>query len=340
MENLDYFADTPLDPGSFNEIHKGVWWLRMPLPWKLDHINLWILEDNEGVAIIDTGICSQTCKNIWKQTIKKLVRGRPITKIIVTHYHPDHIGGACWLTQTYNAPLYMPLVEWLYARMLSLNTGPEHMGSFAELFQYTGCPEEILNEIKGFNPIFSSFSETPPSGINRIKNGDNLKIGSRDWTVVVGEGHSPEHACLLCQTDKIFISGDIILPRITPHIGVYPDQPDANPLKDYYDTLNKFKELPGDLSILPSHNEPFFGLHERITQLKQHHDKRLEKTFNACSNGATAWEVMQKLFRIELGAQNTVFAMPEALAHLNLLICDKSLIREQNSEGIWSYHSN
>ena len=338
---INYYLNLQPKLGNVENIAPGVWWIRMPLPMPLDHINLWLLDEEDGFTIIDTGVCSEKAKIVWRSVLKKVVKDKPVKRLIVTHCHPDHVGLAAWLTSSLKLPLYLPLTEWLYARMLALDNGPNYMAAFAELFQSTGCPKDLIDEIRNFPPLFSQYAEVPPNGIIRIQEGEILNIGKRKWRIIMGYGHSPEHACLVSETDGLFISGDIVLPRITPNIGVYPDQPDANPLNDYYYTLKKFLDLPADLKVLPSHNEPFTGLHTRIAELINHHDSRLTIVRKCCLKPATAWEIAKELFnRRPLTSHNTVFAMPETLAHINELISRGEITKSTNRNGIDIYEKN
>ncbi|MBR73209.1 MAG: MBL fold metallo-hydrolase [Rhodospirillaceae bacterium] len=338
---ITYYAKSHPKSGTIEYLESGIWWIRMPLPMALDHINLWLLEDKDSFTIIDTGVCSEESKNVWEKILKEVVKQKKVNRLIVTHCHPDHVGHAAWLTSKLNIPLYMPRTEWLYARMLALDNGPEYMEAFTELFLPTGCPEKILEEIKNFPPLFSQYAEVPPNGIIRIKEGDRITIGDRTWKVIMGYGHSPEHACLVNERDGLFISGDIVLPRITPNIGVYPDQPQAQPLAEYYETLKKFLSLPSDLKVLPSHNEPFLGLHTRIVELIEHHDNRLEKVRETCREPVTAWEITKQLFNNRtLTSHNAVFALPESLAHINELLLRGEIRKYTDNSGFCIYEKN
>jgi len=341
----DYFAGPTPAPGEVREVAPGLWWLRMPLPMALDHINLWIHEDGgeygDGVAIIDTGIRSNKSKEIWQQALEKVAPGKPVTRVIVTHFHPDHVGHAKWLTETHGVPLMMPRTEWLYARMLSLDTGPGHMDGFVRLFEAAGCPSLVIKGLQSAGPVFPRLVDTPPGGIIRISGGDKLTIGARTWRVVTGRGHSPEHACLLSETDGIFISGDMVLPRISPHIGVYPDEPEADPLDDYLTSLETLKAVPGDVRVLPSHNDPFTGLHGRLASLRAHHEERLDRLMNHCAEPATAWSLSQALFDRKMTPEAVFFAIPETLAHLNLLrrrrMIQRHTVEHPDMPGVWHY---
>ena len=336
-DDLNYFAGEPPAPGTTAELAPGLWWLRMPLPMALDHINLWLHEDGDGIAIIDTGIRSKKSKEIWQSALEAVAPGRPVTRVIVTHFHPDHVGHAAWLCETHGVQLEMPRTEWLYARMLALDTGPAHMGGFGELFRRAGCPSPVVSGVRAAKPVFPQFAEVPPGGIKRISDGDTLTIGRRRWRAVMGHGHSPEHACLLCEEDGLFISGDIVLPRISPNIGVYPDQPEADPLADYLATLEAFRALPGDLRVLPSHNEPFTGLHARLSSLAAHHDERLARVMDRCAEEASGWDVAQVLFDRAMTPETIFFAMPEALSHINAMVARGAISRETGSDGVWHY---
>ena len=166
---INYYLNLQPKLGNVENIARGVWWIRMPLPMPLDHINLWLLDEEDGFTIIDTGVCSEKAKIVWRSVLKKVVKDKPVKRLIVTHCHPDHVGLAAWLTSSLKIPLYMPLTEWLYARMLALDNGPNYMAAFAELFQSTGCPKDLIDEIRNFR--------------NDILNGDIKKLNEiTNWS--------------------------------------------------------------------------------------------------------------------------------------------------------------
>ncbi len=307
----------------------GIHWLRMPLPFQLDHINLWLLEDGAGWTLVDTGVNNDATRLAWERIIATVLKGRPITRVIATHFHPDHIGLAGWLVEHFSASFHATLTEWLYGRMLMFEPDEESRRQTEHFYRRAGLPEAmtaaVVNRPNGYRTAVAPL----PSSLNRLYDGDRLDIGGHAWRIVVGRGHAPEQACLLDEARGILIAGDQILPKISPNISVWPHEPNADPLSDYLASLAEFKRLEAPSLVLPSHGHPFVGLHGRIDELVEHHRLRLEKTLELCAEPATAYEMMQALFPRTLDVHQTRFAVGEAIAHLNHLIREGCLRRDR-----------
>lgn len=329
--------ETP-EPGTLQEVAKGIYWLRMPLPFDLDHINLYLIEDNQddqqGYALIDTGIGTQKTEALWEALLAIL--GKPITKVIVTHMHPDHIGMAGYLVDKFRVPLYMSQAEYFTARALS--AGPRDASDWQddEYLVRCGMSEDyVLNaknkraENKGVGQVIRPI----PLQFYRLQAKDTLRIGSVDWQVMIGRGHSPEHVCLYASDRNILISGDHVLPGISPNIGVYSTEPEANSLKQYLDTLPQFTQLPAETLVLPSHKQPFYGLHTRVNELLSHHQLHLNDLRDFCQKGKTIKQCLPVLFKRELNAHNMFFAIAEAFSHLNYLYFAGEFSRQINESG-------
>lgn len=241
-----YPFDGVPEAGETREVAPGVHWLRMPLPFKLDHINLWLLEDGEGWTIVDTGINSELTRDIWERLFAGPMGGKPVTRVICTHFHPDHMGLAGWLTTRWGVPLSATLAEWLMGRMLWLDTDHDAVVKVQHAFyRRAGLDGDRLESLAGRgNQYVRGVSEIPHS-FQRLRDGDMVDIGGRGWRVIVGHGHSVEHACLYCAETGVLISGDQVLPRISPNVSVWPNQPDADPLTLFLNSLAAFKGLPG-----------------------------------------------------------------------------------------------
>ncbi len=312
----------PAEPlaGEAIAVAPGVLWLRLPLPMALNHINLYAIEDGEGWAVVDTGLATDVSREGWTKALAGVLGGRPVTRVICTHMHPDHIGLAGWLCERFGAPLLMSRTEYVTARML---IGDDALGppAAAEAFyRAAGWSDEQLacwrDGYGGFGRMVQDF----PRDYRRVQDGDVLSVGCDDWRVVVGEGHSPEHVCLWREKDGVFIAGDQILPRISSNISIWPTEPQADPLGDWLRSLAALKErLPGDLLVLPSHGEPFYGVTLRLEALMRGHEvalKRLEKTLRT---PCRAVDVFGALFARPVGDAVLGMATGEALAHLNYL---------------------
>ena len=331
------FAAVP-GPGAVVSVAPGVLWVRMPLPMVLDHINLWLLEDGDGWTIVDTGLKSSRIQGHWEQVFAAHLGGKPVKRVIATHMHPDHIGQAGWLCGHWNCELWITRTDWLFARMLSLEALPEPPRDAVEFYRRVGFPVDALDFFR--NSGYGNFAKgvTPiPIGHRRIQDGEEIEIGSRRWRVIVGRGHSPEHACLYAADIGVLIAGDMVLPRISPHIGVYPSEPDANPLRDYLESLPTIARLPEDTLVLPSHNEPFYGLHARLAQLAEHHDRRLKALMAALGEERSVYDLIPSMFKRELDTRNRFFASGEALAHVQHLLFDGLIERRIRTDGVAVY---
>jgi glyoxylase-like metal-dependent hydrolase (beta-lactamase superfamily II) len=331
---LQFPVAAPPPPGEMLAIAPGVHWLRMPLPFALDHINLWLLEDGAGWTIVDTGYAMARTKELWEQIFAERLDGRPVNRVIVTHYHPDHIGLADWLTQRWQAPVWVTEKEWLFARVMSHRA--EDLAPMRRSFARRAGLDDTESEL--FSERENSYRRGVPSvpaSFRRLADGMAIEIGGREWRVIVGEGHAPELACLYCAKTGVLIAGDQVLPRISPNISVQAHEPDGDPLARYLASLAKLRAaIPPETLVLPSHNLPFFGLHARIDSLAAHHRARCGEVIAACEVPKTAIELMRVLFRRALDRHQMGFALGEALAHLNYLMHQGALDRELGADGI------
>mgnify|MGYP001378663275 CR=1 FL=1 len=319
---LDFPHADPPEPGRMLGVAEGLWWLRMPLPFKLDHINLWLAADGDGLCAIDTGIAMSKTKALWEQLFAGDFAGRRLGRVVVTHMHPDHVGLAGWLCQRFDAPLHMTLGEYHSTQNTMRGFGDGESGSRRRFYLANGIPESGIGAFDrhrgGFRQVVS---ELPPDFVRLIE-GRPLELGGRRWEVIAGFGHSPEHASLYCAELGVLIAGDQVLPKITTNVSVWPIEPMANSLQWFLDSIAKFRALPADTLVLPSHGLPFRGLHARIDQLVAHHDERLDALRSACAvdEGRHGVELVPVLFPGKaLDEHQFVFALGETLAHLHCL---------------------
>ncbi len=305
-------------PGEAEEVAPGIFWVRMGLPFGLDHINLWVLDAGDSWAIVDTGVGLPQSKAAWEVLLSGPFAGKPVSRVIVTHYHPDHLGMAGWLCRKFDVPLEITRTEYLLARTLILDVRDAPPDEAVAFSIRAGWSEEQVAAMKAkawgnFGKIISKM----PAGFKRLRDGDVLTIGARAWQVVVGRGHAPEHACLV--SDGLMISGDQVLPRITSNVSVYPTEPYADPLADWLDSIERLRAIPPDVLVLPAHNEPFYGLHTRLDQLAADHMAKLEKLEAFCAEPRTAVDCFAALFRKPIGEADYGLATGETVAHLHWL---------------------
>lgn len=337
MSLLAYPFPAVPEPARATEIVPGIRWLRMPLPFQLDHINLWLLADGDGWTLVDTGLASEATRDLWQRAFAEVLEGRPVKRIIATHFHPDHMGLAGWLTERLGTVLWATLGEWLLGRMLSVDQTAALIAANVAFYRQGGFPPELLRMVEARGNIYAKRISPVPVSFHRIAAGERIVIGGREWRVIVGAGHAPEHACLYCAEAGVLISGDQILPKITPIVGVWASEPDADPLGQYIGSLDQFRDLPEEVLVLPSHGLPFRGLHARLDELAHHHDSRLARTVDACRQPVTGLELLRALFTRPLDDQQTMFALSESLAHANYLIARGEIRRESRPDGVWLY---
>ncbi len=347
------WADVPA-LGSVVTLRPGLHWVRMRLPFALDHINLWLCDDEiegrRGWTIIDCGITSDETKAAWEQIFDTAFDRRPLLRVISTHFHPDHVGLAWWLTrggnrQRWTAPLWMTATEYSVGRYLAMGTDDTSGESAAAHFQRNGLsdPASLANVRARGGGHYPKLVPALPTSYRRIWNEEEIAIGPRGakrvFRVIIGYGHAPEHASLFCAQDKLLISGDMVLPRISTNVSVFDIEPDGDPLPRYLRSLDHYLLLPADTLVLPSHGKPFLGLHRRVLQQHLHHQARLDEVLEACSAPRTATDIVPVLFKRELDLHQLTFALGESLAHLHALWYEGRLTRAMRADGVYIFQA-
>lgn len=320
-------------PAETREVAPGVYWVRMPLPFQLDHINLWLLRDGSGWVIVDTGFADEATRASWKAILAGL--DGPVNRLVVTHFHPDHMGLATWLQAETGAALWTTTGEFLTAHAVWHEIGGHGARFMVEQFRQHGLDAERLAKFEKRGSGYTRAVPALPQHYNRIMGGESLAIGGRDWRVMVGHGHSPEHAALYCRELGVLISGDMLLPRISTNISVFAVTPDADALGWFLASLDVMaEELPEETLVLPSHGLPFTGIRTRVEALHAHHEERLHALEQECEAPKSAAGLLATLFPRALDTHQTMFAMGEAIAHLNHLEQAGRLSRHIDAAGV------
>lgn len=333
MNSIHYPHDTPPAGGDLVEVAPGVLWFRMPLPFALDHINLWLLRDGEGWAVVDTGFALDEVKALWDRVLARL--DGPITRILVTHFHPDHLGLASWLQTLHPVPLYMSAGEFLTAHLVWHELGGHGTDPMLAQFRDHGLSHEGLAALEKRGNGYRRGVASLPQTYRRLQDGQSLQIGEHRWQVVAGYGHSPEHTMLYCMELGVLISGDMLLPKISTNISVFAVTPTDDALQRYLESLAHYAEVfAQDTLVLPSHGLPFTGIQPRVAELQAHHRERLDLLTENCHAPRTAAELLSTLFPRALDTHQTMFAMGEAIAHLNHLEHAGSVARERGADGV------
>ncbi|MDQ2892810.1 MAG: MBL fold metallo-hydrolase [Pseudomonadota bacterium] len=329
------FGGAEPGPGETMRVAPGVDWVRLTIPGPLKHVNSYLLDDDGGVALVDTGMNTGDARAAWKVLAKGPMAETRVTRMIGTHMHPDHIGLAGWMCDHHDAPLVMTRGEWLTARMLTADARDTVPGEMIAFWRGAGWSEDQIAAAcergwSGFRRIVTPL----PLSYTRIVDGEMLRIGTTYWRVVTGSGHSPEHACLLDETSGVFVAGDQVLPRISPNVSLGVTEPEADPLGEWFASIAKLKLLPADLLVLPGHGDPFTGLHTRLDAMDREHRERLDELAVFLAEPRRAVDCFGRLFRRAIGQDMLGMASGEALAHLRRLEIEGRACREDR-DGVW-----
>ncbi|MCU9836560.1 MBL fold metallo-hydrolase [Ruegeria sp. WL0004] len=336
---MRYPWDEPPAHGTAIEIAEGVLWMRLPLPMKLDHVNVYALDDGDGWTVIDTGFSSKKTRAIWQTLIDGPLAGKPVRRVVATHHHPDHIGNVGWFQSELGAELVTTRTAWLFARMLTLDVQETWPEETLDYYRSAGMAPEVLAKRMAERPFnFADMVYPMPLGFTRIKQGDVFRMGGRDWDVHMGNGHAPEHATFWSRDDNLVITGDQILSSISPNIGVYATEPLADPLADWLETCERLAPLarPEHLA-LGGHKLPFTGLPIRMRQLIDNHHGALTRLLNHLDTPKAASECFAPLFKRTIGEGEYGLALVEAVAHVNHLYHTGDVIRTRRADGAWLY---
>ncbi len=335
---INYEFDSRPENGKTMAITDGVQWLRMPLPFSLNHINLWLLRDEPGWAIVDTGVGTDETKQVWKTIFAETMSDAPVTHVIATHMHPDHAGCAGWLVRRFDVDLWMSRDEYMMCRILVADTGRDAPEEGVRFYEAAGLTEEQLAKYRKSFGFFGKFVTPIPEAFKRMTDRDVLVIGGAKWEVITGGGHSPEHACLYDGERNVLIAGDQLLPNISSNVSVWPTEPLANPLQEWLRSLHNLKErVPADVLVLPSHGKPFRGAHERLDDLIREHEEKLASLLEWCKEPRKAVDVFPALYKARIDDRNRIMATGEALAHLHYLVGRGDLTAEPDSNRVVWY---
>jgi len=333
------YPDAPVECEAI-QVADGVLWMRLPLPMALDHVNIYALDDGDSWTIIDTGFASKRGRAIWEKLLAGPLAGKPVGRVVVTHHHPDHVGLAAWFMER-GAQLCMPRTGWLMTRMLTLDVQDVPNAESLAFYKLAGMEQAVYEKRSTERPFnFADCVQPLPLGYTRLVDGRTIQMGGRTWDIRMGNGHAPEHATFWSRDDNLVIGGDQLLPSISPNLGVYPTEPDADPVSDWLASCEHFQGFArDDQLVLPGHKLPFTGLPLRLRQLIANHHGALERLLAHLDTPRSAGECFMPLFKRQISGGEYGLALVEAVAHLNHLHQAGRAIRVLRSDGAWGFQA-
>jgi glyoxylase-like metal-dependent hydrolase (beta-lactamase superfamily II) len=335
-DDLNFTVQRPPAYGELTDLLPGLFWVRLPMPAAPNHVNCWLLDNGPGWTMVDCGLNTDDSFEMWDKLWRGLLRSRPLQNLTLTHAHADHSGLAGFFVKETKCSVRMTLAEWLsgWKTWHEREEAPDE--HFASFLKRNGASADDAAGIAEAQRHQKFLGGRPPREFTRIRDGDVITMGRRDWQVITAGGHSVEHALFFCESEKILIAGDQVLSHMTPSVIAPVAQPEANPMQEYLNALTLLEALPTDTLVLPSHGLPFRGLQARLAQLREHHQARLDDVMSVINGRTNAFLVAQEIFPRVLYA-NPRQAFGEALAHLNMLASTARLTRDVDGDGVIAF---
>ena len=340
MGGLRYPFEVVPEEGTVTEIAPGVLWARLPLPMALDHVNVYILDDGDGWTVFDTGLDTRRTRGIWAKLLSGPLRGKRVRRVIASHHHPDHIGLAGWF-QADGAELWASRTAWLFARMLVLDEQDRPAPETAEFWRKSGMDPEILERRLQERPFNFCDRVTPlPLGFRQLREGHVFRAAGRDWDIRLGQGHAPDQVTLWSRDCNLVLGADQLLPSISPNLGVYATEPEADPVADWLQSCEAFQKIAReDHLVLPGHKLPFTGLPLRLSQKIENHHGALRRLHAHLAMPRKASDCFAPLFKRQISEDVYGLALVEAVAHLNHLVATGRVRRYAGEDGVWLWQA-
>jgi glyoxylase-like metal-dependent hydrolase (beta-lactamase superfamily II) len=328
-------------PGTVTDVAPGIRWLRLPLPYRLDHVNIYLIENQGGWTALDSGLGTDECKDAWQAALAGPLRGQNLKSLIVSHFHPDHVGLAGWLCEKYDIELTMPRPEYLHSLLLQFAPADYGEGVFRPFYKRHGLSAEATEIVLSRGHEYLKRTTGVPASYHRVKHGDTLSVAARDFQVLTGGGHALEQAMLYRPQENLFLAADQVIARISPNVSVHPMEPGLDALGIYLNSLRAIRDsVQPDVLVLPGHGLPFLGLHDRVQELIDHHAARCGDIAVGCMEvPLSVAEIVPVLFTRPLDAHQTGFAFGEVLAHVNHMLGRDELRLETDAGGVDRYRT-
>lgn len=312
----------------------GIYQVRLPLPFRLNHINSYAIKGREGWWLVDTGLNTELNRQVWQQFMtQEGISHRDIRAIYITHAHPDHFGAAGWLQGLTSAPVFISDVDEAAIQRIWQGKDQKMVDAVSEMFNSNGMPTLLTKDAtKEMNALAASTQPLPR--FSTVKYSSTVRLGDFEYRTLLTPGHSDGHICYFNEEFGVLLSGDHLLPKITSNISLWPNaQPD--PLDNYLQSLQDNLRLSVALA-LPAHGHPFNNVKERIHELLTHHQERLNLMKGLVTGDDTVYSICKQAFGEGLNAHEVRFAMAETAAHLMYLVHRGELVVEERG-GVYRY---
>lgn len=339
-KGLRFPFDAAPEPGCVTEIAEGVLWARLPLPMALDHVNVYALDEGDHWTIFDTGLDTKRNRALWGALLDGPLQGKPVGRVIVSHHHPDHIGLAGWF-QAEGAALWTSRTAWLFARMLVLDAQERPLPEVLEYWRRAGMDPRLLSSRAADRPFnFCDVVAPMPLGFHRLAEGHVIRAAGRNWDVRLGQGHAPDQVTLWSRDCALVLGADQLLPGISPNLGVYATEPDADPVAEWLESCTRLlAHACEDHLVLPGHKLPFTGLPLRLRQKIENHHSALRRLRMHLAQPCRASDCFAPLFKREITDDVYGLALVEAVGHLNHLVATGEAYRLQGADGVWLWQA-
>jgi len=315
------FASEP-DFGTPEQVAEGVWWIRLPTPLAIDHVNVYLLEGSSGWTLVDAGVNDAPSRDALTAVLERPeFNHKPLDQVVITHFHPDHIGLTGYFTgPDYQARLLTSRTSWQTAGLLLFDNPDVPCGAHIAFYEQAGMKGIELESFKRRAPSSYSDNVGPlPESYTRLVEGQELKIGGRVWTVRMGHGHAAEHVTLWSD-DNLAVVGDQILPSISPNLTVHFSEPEADCVSEWLESCDRFEQLANDnLLCLPGHNRPFTGAPFRCRQLAENCLRVISRIESALTKSQSAMDLMPVIYRRDIAANEKTALIGETMGYLNHL---------------------